>query len=153
MKKILIGFFLVIGLFLLFYLLLNKPIGRWICQQGNWTKQGDPEYPHPLISCNGRKALPKNEADCLTQGGVWKKIGPDPFPSCNRKTIDRGNLCRDNSECEGNCQITLTREELRQGMSGKLNKTVRFGQCSLWVIELGCQGIMKNGKVQVICLD
>jgi len=87
------------------------------------------------------------------QGGVWEKLGPDPFETCNRKAIDRGALCRDSSECEGMCQVSLTREELQNGMKNKLFKTVKYGQCSVWRVELGCQGHMKDGKVNVICID
>ena len=86
-------------------------------------------------------------------GGVWKKQGPEPYETCNRKAIDRGNLCRDNGECEGMCQVELTEEEMSQGMRGKTNIKKNYGQCSVWVVELGCNGMMKQGKVSVICID
>jgi hypothetical protein len=126
----------------------------WFCnEQHNWTKRGNPPYPSPVISCKGAKPLGKTKKTCLAQGGVWAKQGPDPFATCDRKTIDRGNLCRDNQECEGWCQIELTREELRQGMSGKLISNRKYGQCSVWVVELGCFGMMEEGKPKVICID
>jgi hypothetical protein len=89
----------------------------------------------------------------LAQGGVWRKQGPEPFETCNRKAIDRGNLCRDGSECEGSCQVELTRDQIRQGMQGKIKTNKKYGQCSVWVVELGCQGVMKKGKVEVMCVD
>lgn len=126
----------------------------WKCDtKGVWVKNGNSSYPSPVISCTNPAPLAKNGVDCLAQGGVWKKQGPEPFETCNRKAIDRGNLCRDNSECEGMCQVDLTQEELSQGMRGKLNIRKKYGQCSVWVVELGCSGIMKQGKVQVICID
>jgi len=97
--------------------------------------------------------LPNTKEECLAFGGVWEKQGPDPFETCDKKTTDRGNLCRDSSECQGTCQVDLTKEELSLGMKGKLNIKKDYGQCSVWMVELGCRGIMKQGKVQVICLD
>ncbi len=153
MKKVLavIVFILLLLFFLRF--IVGGPEDSWICDQnGTWIKHGNPSYPQPEVSCK-KIPLPHTQKDCLILGGVWKKQGPEPFETCNRKARDRGNLCRDGSECEGMCQVNLTREELSQGMRGKLFINKKFGQCSVWVVELGCQGIMKNGKAQVICID
>ncbi len=152
MKKIIFIMACIAGLILILRFAAGGE-DAWICENGSWVKHGNPSYQKPVVSCRGKTPLPKNEKDCIGQGGTWRKLGPDPFESCNRKTIDRGNLCRDSSECEGRCQVSLTREELRQGMSGKLYTNKTFGHCSVWVIELGCQGIMKQGKPQVICFD
>lgn len=65
--------------------------------------------------------------------------------------MDRGNICTDNSECEGWCQADLSREDLQKGMSGKTFKGK--GQCSVWRVELGCFGMLKQGKISVICID
>ena len=133
---------------------LGGPEDSWICDKnGAWVKHGHPSYPSPIVACKKTSQLPKNKGECLTSGGVWQKQGPEPFETCNRKTIDRGNLCRDNNECEGMCQVNLTKEELSLGMRGKLNLKKDYGQCSVWVVELGCQGILKQGKAQVICID
>jgi hypothetical protein len=127
--------------------------GFWICDKnGSWTKKGNPNYPKPVKSCTVIP-LPNNQSGCITSGGIWKKQGPEPFATCNRKAVDRGNLCRDNSECEGMCQVDLTKDELSLGMRGKINVNKKYGQCSVWVVELGCNGIMKRGKTQVICVD
>lgn len=152
-RVILIGIFIVLAIFFIrFFIGGNED--SWICdKQGNWIKHGHPSYPSPGIPCNGIKPLGKTKKDCLAQGGVWEKQGPEPYETCDRKTIDRGNLCRDNRECEGWCQVELTREELRQGMSGELKVTRKYGQCSVWVVELGCFGMMENGKPKVICID
>uniref|UniRef100_A0A7C4M3A1 Uncharacterized protein n=1 Tax=candidate division CPR3 bacterium TaxID=2268181 RepID=A0A7C4M3A1_UNCC3 len=153
MKKFLIIvslIFLIIGLF---YFLNKNTDGYWVCKNGKWVKQGKPSYPKPIVSCDKKPALPKNKEECLSEGGIWKKQGAAPFETCNQKTIDRGNLCRDNSECEGFCQIQLTKEELRQTMSGKKTINKKYGQCSVWVVELGCFGVMEKGKAKVICVD
>ena len=125
----------------------------WICQNGQWVSHGKPSYPKPENPCGQKVTLPKTKDDCLKVGGTWKKLGPDPFETCNLKATDRGNICHDGSECQGLCQINLTREELAQGMKGKIFSNKRSGQCSVWVVELGCRGIMKEGKAQVICIN
>lgn len=148
----LLAFILIIALYFLHFC-IKKTNGFWICEKGSWVKQGNPNYPKPIKSCGQSKPLGRTKDDCLKQGGVWKKQGPEPFETCNRKAQDRGNLCRDNSECEGTCQVELTQNELSQGMRGKIASTKKYGQCSVWVIELGCFGFMKNGQTQVICID
>lgn len=163
MKKILV----IIGLIIFFIFFLRFVIGdhedSWICEkppasaggsgEAQWVKHGKPSYPKPIVSCGKTTLLPRNKEDCLKTGGVWKKQGPEPFETCNRKAKDRGNLCRDNSECEGTCQVNLTKEELTLGMRGKPIKNKNIGQCSVWIVELGCFGMMNKGKAQVICID
>lgn len=146
-----IGIIIFVVFFLRFVIGGNED--TWICENNTWVKHGNPSYPKPVISCRGATPLPKKEKECIKQGGVWEKQGIDPVATCDRKTIDRGNLCRDNSECEGWCQVDLTRDELRQGMSGKLKTNRKHGQCSVWVVELGCFGMMEKGKAKVICID
>lgn len=138
----------------LFLLIFGRTEGYWTCDKnGVWVKHGNPSYPSPVVSCLNPNPLVKNQADCLATGGIWEKQGPEPFESCNRKAVDRGNLCRDNGECEGMCQVELTKDEMSQGMRGKVNSKKKYGQCSVWIVELGCSGMMKQGKVGVICID
>lgn len=153
MKKVIIAVLIIIGVLFFLRFVIGGPEDSWICKDGNWIKHGRPSYPKPITPCGKQIALPKNKEDCLKEGGVWKKLGPDPFETCNKKATDRGNLCRDSSECEGMCQVDLTKEELSQGMRGKLNSNKKLGQCSVWVVELGCFGMMKNGQAQTICID
>jgi len=156
MKKFFIILVVLVVVFSIIFFLLSAvdgPEGNWICNKGKWITYGKPSYPKPENACGQKTSLPRDKDNCLKIGGVWKKQGPEPFETCNRKAIDRGNLCRDNSECEGTCQVDLSREELSQGMRGELKINKKFGQCSVWVVELGCRGIMKNGKAQVICID
>jgi hypothetical protein len=124
---------------------------RWICEGNTWIKHGNPATQKPMVTCPKKITLPKTKDECINSGFIWKKLGPDPFETCNRKAIDRGNICYDNSECEGQCQANLTKDELSQGMRGKTFQ--KTGQCSVYVVELGCRGIVKNGIAGVICMD
>jgi hypothetical protein len=152
-KRFWVGIITVVVI-LLFLFVFGRAEGYWICDKnGAWAKHGKPSYPSPAVSCINPNPLAKNQADCVVSGGIWKKQGPDPSESCNRKAVDRGNLCRDNGECEGMCQVELTSDEMSQGMRGRVNSKKKYGQCSVWVVELGCNGIMNQGKVQVICIN
>lgn len=153
MKKLLVILVIIIGVVFFLRFIVGGPEDSWICDQGAWVKHGNPSYPKPEDPCGKKIKLPKNKEDCLKAGGVWKKLGPDPFETCNIKATDRGNICHDSSECQGMCQVDLTKEEMSQGMRGKLFSSKKNGQCSVWVVELGCRGIMKEGKAQVICID
>ncbi|OGK63054.1 hypothetical protein A2334_00240 [Candidatus Roizmanbacteria bacterium RIFOXYB2_FULL_38_10] len=163
MKKILFTIAAIIFIVFLLRFAIGGDEDTWICEKtptsvggsgaARWIKHGNPSYPSPVIPCSGTKPLGKTKEDCLAQGGVWEKQGPEPYETCDRKTIDRGNPCRDNNECEGWCQVDLTRDELNQGMRGELKTGKKIGQCSIWVVELGCFGMMEKGKVKVICID
>lgn len=125
---------------------------NWICKSGQWVKHGNPSNPKPTTICGKKIPLPKTKDECLKIGGVWKKMGPDPFETCNKKTIDVGRECDDASQCEGTCLAKLTKEELRSGMKGKIF-IKKKGGCSPWVVTLGCQGIVKNGITSILCID
>ena len=153
MKKIIIAGLTGIVILLTVRFLFGGPEDSWICDKGQWVKHGSPSYPKPVVDCGKPVTLPKTKKECIKIGGVWEKQGPDPVETCDRRARDSGALCRDNSECEGNCQVELTREEMSTGMRGKLNKRAEYGRCSDWVVSLGCQGIMENGKVKVYCID
>jgi len=152
-KKIFITVFILFCCLLFIRFAFGGPEDSWICDKGVWVKHGKPSYSKPEDPCGKKIKLPRIKDDCLKIGGVWKKRGIDTIESCNIKATDRGNICHDSSECQGMCQVDLTREELSQGMRGKLFSNKKYGQCSVWVVELGCRGIMKEGKAQVICID
>ena len=96
-------------------------------------------------------AIPKDEQSCLAQNGTWKKMGIRPVASCNLPTQDGGKSCTSSDNCEGVCLADLTNEELREGMKGRLFKT--DGQCSDWLIVLGCKAYVYKGWAQVVCSD
>lgn len=151
MKKYLIVTAFILFITAVVLLVLRGREDYWICKSGQWIEHGKPSYPKPIVSCAGKRSLPRTKNECLQQGGSWKKLGPDPFETCNFKAMDRGNICYDSSECEGSCQADLSKEELQEGMRGK--SWTRHGQCSVWVVELGCRGIVRDGKASVICMD
>jgi hypothetical protein len=153
MKKILIVIAVIVGAILFLRFVVGGNEDNWICDKGQWITHGKPSYPKPENPCGQKISLPKDKEGCLKIGGVWRKQGPEPFETCNVKAKDRGNICHDNSECQGMCQVNLTKEELSQGMRGKIYSNKKYGQCSVWTIELGCFGMMKQGKAQVICID
>jgi|GEM_PF-1083400 len=148
---IIVSFLIIAGI--IFIRLGSGDEDNWRCEKNKWVMHGHPSQPKPDDPCGVKTPLPRTKEACLGQGGVWKKQGPEPFETCNRKAKDRGTICRDSSECEGMCQATLSREEMYEGMRGKLNLRNRTGQCSVWVVELGCIGIVKEGNVQVLCID
>jgi len=132
---------------------LSGPEDNWICDKDVWVSHGKPSYPKPENPCGNKITLPKTKEDCLSANGIWKKQGLAPTEMCNLKTQDRGTICHDSSECQGICQASLTREEIDYGMRGKILDNKKSGQCSVWIKEYGCMGIMKNSKASVICFD
>jgi hypothetical protein len=145
----------LIALFLLIFLLrftLGGDEDLWICDHNKWVSHGKPSYHKPQDPCGKKAPLPKTKGECIKSGGVWKKLGPDPFETCNIKAMDRGNICTDNDECEGWCQANISIDQVRQGMRGKLNSRGR-GQCSVWRVELGCFGMVEEREIKVICID
>ncbi|PIY69134.1 hypothetical protein COY90_02225 [Candidatus Roizmanbacteria bacterium CG_4_10_14_0_8_um_filter_39_9] len=151
MKKIYIFLMLLIGIIV--FVLLRGNEDTWLCEKGEWVKHGNPSFPKPLVLCDGKgvQALPHNKDDCLKMGGVWEKQGPEPFETCDIKTKDGGRGCSDISQCEGTCMVKLSDDEFSGGMRGKTFK--KNGACSLWRVTLGCFGMVKQGKMSVICVD
>jgi hypothetical protein len=95
--------------------------------------------------------VPKDKTGCENAGGVWKKPGPRPKEECNLPTKDAGKICDGSHECEGVCLAELTSEQLRQGMSGKMFKTL--GKCSGFIKVFGCRAYVYQGWAQVVCAD
>jgi hypothetical protein len=152
-KKLLIVIAVILGIIFFLRFIVGGDEDTWICDNGQWVMHGKPSYAKPENPCGKKISLPKIKEDCLKIGGVWAKQGPEPFETCNVKAPDRGNICHDNSECQGTCQVALTKEELSRGMQGKPIGNKKYGQCSVWTVEMGCFGMMKQGKARVICVD
>ena len=95
--------------------------------------------------------VPKDREGCEKMGGIWKKMGPRPFEECNLKTTDTGKICDRSSQCEGVCLADLTRDQLREGMKGKMFKT--DGKCSEVIKVMGCRGYVYRGWAQIVCAD
>lgn len=157
MRRKIILILLVIGI--IFLIILRGSEDTWICEptfvggssEAHWVKHGNPSFPKPLASCNGKEQLPNNKEDCLKKGGVWEKQGPEPFETCDIKTKDGGRECSDVSQCEGTCMVKLSDEQFRNGIKGK--KFKGNGVCSQWRVTLGCFGMVKKSEISVICID
>jgi len=96
-------------------------------------------------------SVPKDQAGCEKIGGIWKKMGPRPVPECNIKTKDAGKTCLSSNVCEGVCLADLNREQLSQGMRGKLFRTQ--GRCSEYIKVMGCRAYVFLGWASVVCAD
>jgi len=150
-------FFFVVGIIALLSLVIfirfvfGGDEDVWTCKDNKWVAHGKPSYQKPNDPCGKKVVLPKNQKDCLIIGGIWKKLGPDPFETCNIKATDRGTICTDSSECEGLCQADMTPNQMKQGMKGKVRKGK--GRCSVWRVELGCMGVVESGMMKVLCID
>jgi len=93
-----------------------------------------------------------NQALCESMGGRWGQIGLSPKEECNLPTKDADKLCSDSSQCESMCIAELSEEEMnRVFREGAVIKT--DGKCAAWKIVVGCIPIVKNGIVQIICID
>lgn len=106
-----------------------------------------------VIPRGAKIEIPKDKETCLAKNGKWAKIGPAPVESCNLPTSDGGKECTDTSECEGTCLAALSNKE--QNLVMREKKTIQTkGKCTPWVITVGCQARVQNGKVQgILCID
>ena len=90
---------------------------------------------------------------CESSGGYWGMLGLFPQEQCNFKANDVGLACRDNSDCEGACIAELTSEQkesvVKKGKAVDVN-----GQCSEYIIVIGCYPFVVEGKVDnIACID
>ena len=86
----------------------------------------------------------KNEADCSTAGGEWKKVGLAGSLACVLKTKDAGKSCTDSSQCEERCLA----------MPDPADSTKVVGQCQVDNQPFGCFAEMENGVAgPALCID
>ena len=100
-----------------------------------------------------RVEIPRDKESCEKQGGRWGRIGIMPKESCNLPTKDAGKICSDSNECEGACIAELAKEDYKKVWEER--RTIRTkGKCTPWVIVVGCQARVQNGKVKgILCVD
>jgi hypothetical protein len=159
-KKIIVAS-LIIFLLGFSFLFLRFVIGgdedTWLCENGQWVKHGNPSRVKPSETCGQPKKtpkiieMPKTEEECLNRGGKWGRIGLGSKDECNLPTADANRECNDSSECESVCLAEMSTEERREAMKGKSFN--RKGKCSSWMIVVGCQARVNNGKTSLICID
>lgn len=80
---------------------------------------------------------------CDACRGYWGVQGFNPMPSCNCRTLDFGQECRDGSECEGQCLSSSTSQVVTHG--GPPRRGYYVGQCSEFVRSYGCHIALQNG--------
>lgn len=124
----------------------------WVCKNGRWATTGIPSYPKPQDPCGKKAPLPQDKSQCLHIGGVWKRLGPEPFESCNSQTKDRGTICTDNGDCEGMCLADINQSEKVKENKETLRIKTR-GRCSEWRIVIGCFDMVEKGYASAICVD
>lgn len=95
--------------------------------------------------------VPNTKDGCLQKGGVWARLGPHPAEECNLPTTDAGKACESSNVCEGVCLADLTRDQLSQGMGGKMFQT--NGKCSSFIKIVGCHAYVYRGWASVVCAD
>ncbi|OGX07915.1 MAG: hypothetical protein A2Z88_05575 [Omnitrophica WOR_2 bacterium GWA2_47_8] len=93
-----------------------------------------------------------NAYECGKKGGYLTEEGDIPG-RCNLPTTDKGKICSDDSECEGDCIAALTGNQFEDIKDGKLVVKTQ-GICSDHVFVLGCHPHVENGEIKGIeCRD
>jgi len=97
-------------------------------------------------------SLLPDKASCESRGGRWGRIGLSPRPSCNLPASDGGKACSDSDECDGSCLADLDANEMEAARKGETLK--KDGKCTPWMITVGCQARVEDGKVRgLLCMD
>jgi len=93
--------------------------------------------------------IPKDKISCEKIHGIW-------YPNtCIMPTTDKDQICTDGSQCQGKvCLIDPTpeqKETISKSPDGLIPAT---GQCTEWMLTLGCQFRVQNGKAGYkVCVD
>lgn len=92
-----------------------------------------------------------NEKSCKEADGELVGNGPSDTWRCNLPTSDAGKECSNQSDCEGSCIVDL---EDNSRVTDKHEIIYTKGQCTSWMITLGCNAYVEEGKVSNIsCFD
>jgi len=94
-----------------------------------------------------------SQETCLKIKGKWGQFGLFPQEQCNIPSKDKGKICRNNDDCEGDCIADLTKEQFKRVVEQHVVLKVN-GQCSGWTLNYGCQAFVENGTVNsILCID
>ena len=94
----------------------------------------------------------KQRASCEARGGSWGRPGLFGYEVCNEKTSDAGEVCRDASDCEGDCIAELSEAQKKKVHKGIVIKT--NGRCSARKLNFGCLPFVQNGQIgAILCRD
>ncbi|MGY2374467.1 hypothetical protein ACW9IB_08160 [Pseudomonas sp. SDO524_S393] len=84
-------------------------------------------------------------SECLAGGGTMRQVGKLQSWQCITPYKDAGKACTDSSQCEGECQTSVTTQ------SGKGPVT---GACQADNGHFGCSATVEKGQLgRAICID
>jgi len=101
-------------------------------------------------SINPRPNNLSDQLSCEKNGGVWTK-GIAGGPLCVMPASDAGKICSNQSDCQGDCVVDLSKEQEQQ--VAKQGFIEIKGKCSDKNIVLGCGYYVEQGKAVAACKD
>lgn len=146
----------------LLLLVLVLPIFTFACQSNQTTPTITKDLPLGFPS-GFPTPLPRVLDACLGQGGRWDLLGING-PGCNLPTTDGGKICQRSEDCQSAClgdpHLVMRKDEYgnlvpdHEGVD-QLNakEKVKFGLCSAWQENFGCQVWLQQGRFVVMCVD
>jgi len=100
--------------------------------------------------------LPSDKETCEKYSGRWgKNISGKEL--CNLPASDAGKECSDSCECQGSCLSMKLPSDNKTESNNRIGSYRRFakvkGECSEWVITLGCLLYVVDGNIVQECRD
>lgn len=90
-------------------------------------------------------AQDSSASSCLAGGGTMKQVGKLQSWKCITPYKDAGKACTDSSQCEGDCQTSVTTQT---------DTTPISGTCQVDNSHFGCSATVEKGKLgRAICVD
>jgi hypothetical protein len=80
---------------------------------------------------------------CAACNGEWGTHGISQFESCNCRTNDKGKVCRDGNDCQGQCVGDEGESVIVEPGPPALGYFI--GVCSEFVTTFGCHRIVRDG--------
>lgn len=94
---------------------------------------------------HGAPAQDSAASTCLAGGGVMKQVGKLQSWKCITPYKDAGKACTDSSQCEGDCQTSVTTQTTNGPVSG---------MCQADNSRFGCTATVEKGKLgRTLCVD
>jgi len=118
--------------------LLSRTEDNWLCQNGQWVKQGNPSEPMPTAVCaTGNSSSSTNTNDFsnywICNNGEWVKYG-------NPNTPMPTSICTTSNNMQPNIFITLPAQNGEVGKIFKIEGQARVFENTLSVRVLDAQG-------------
>jgi hypothetical protein len=103
-----------------------------------------------VSACTPLHDEPKPEQDslastCLAGGGTLKQVGKLQSWKCITPYKDAGKACTDSSQCEGECQTSVTTQPSTAPVTGA---------CQADNSHFGCSATVEKGQLgRALCVD